>query len=69
MKSEPIYQFLHEEEIDPNQAGAYKQTLHQSFLRRWIQESGLPAAYTFEELWKIREQCIAALSHSHLDIP
>jgi hypothetical protein len=64
VKSGPINQFLHEEEIDPDQAGEYKQALHRRFLRRWIEESDAPAAYTFEELWRIREQCIAALSRS-----
>jgi hypothetical protein len=63
IKSEPITRFLHEEEIEPNQAGIYKRELHQRFLRQWIEENGTLTKLTFEELWKVREQCIAALTH------
>lgn len=62
VKPEAGIHFLYEEEIEPDQAGAYKQNLHQRFLRRWMEESGASAAGTFEELWAIRERCIAALA-------
>jgi hypothetical protein len=58
--SEPIAQFIHEEEITPDQIGAYKTNLHRHFLRHWM-EKERPAT-TLEDLWSIREQCIAALS-------
>jgi hypothetical protein len=64
VKPEPIFRFLHEEEINPDQAGAHKKALHQRFLRRWMEEGGVPSAHSFEQLWEIREQCIAALSGS-----
>jgi hypothetical protein len=60
--SEPIAEFIHEEEITPNQIGAYKTNLHRQFLRHWMEQEAL--AVTLEDLWSIREQCIAALSAS-----
>jgi hypothetical protein len=59
---EGIARFLHEEEITPEQIGAYKIGIHRRFLRQWMQQYTAAAAYTFDELWEIREQCIIALS-------
>lgn len=58
--SEPIVEFIHEEEIAPDQIGAHKRDLHRSFLCHWMAQEAL--AVTLEDLWSIREQCIAALS-------
>ena len=63
-KSEQITHFLHEEQIEPDQAGIYKRELHQRFLQQWIEKSGLSARYTLEGLWKIREECIATIEAS-----
>jgi hypothetical protein len=60
--SEPIMQFLHEEAITPEQIGDYKVQLHQQFLRQWITNTALTQRFSFEEIWKIREECIAALA-------
>lgn len=60
--AEPIGALLHEEQIAPAQAGAYKVRFHQEFLRRWLPTAQLSKSLTFDELWRIREQCIAALS-------
>jgi len=61
--SEPIVRFLHEEEISPPQVGNYKIGLHQSFIRKWIAENPDDAGgRSFDEIWRIREECIAALS-------
>lgn len=55
-------QFLHEEDITPEQIGDYKRTLYRQFLRRWIVETGTASGRDLDELWRIREECIAALS-------
>jgi hypothetical protein len=59
---EPITSFLYEETITPAQIGAYKVMLHQRFLREWVAGTGSNRKHTFEEIWQIREACIAALS-------
>ena len=55
---EPIAQLVHEEMIAPAQIGQYKLDFHQNYLRAWSSRVGRP----FDEVWKIREDCIAALS-------
>jgi len=50
--------FLHEEEIEPRQIGAYKVEAHQEFVRRWARSRGLDPA----RVWRAREECIAALA-------
>jgi hypothetical protein len=64
--AEIIARFLYEEVISPDQIGAYKVGLHQHFLRGWMEQSPGVATFTFEELWRIREQCIAALGNEQL---
>jgi hypothetical protein len=59
---EPITRFLHEEDITPEQIGGYKTTLHRHFLQRWIAETEVAAGRNLDEIWRIREECIAALS-------
>jgi hypothetical protein len=55
--------FLHEEEIAPEQIGSYKVELHQRFIRAWLAANlATVGGRTFEEIWRIREECIAALS-------
>ncbi len=51
---------LEEQEIAPEQVGQYKIDFHQNYLRKWIEESKIDQS--FEEVWSIRESCIAALS-------
>ncbi|MFK7749998.1 MAG: hypothetical protein AB8B65_16510 [Kordia sp.] len=51
---------LLEQEILPHQIAEYKVQWHQNFLKQWILEEQLP--YSFEEVWKIREACILAIS-------
>ncbi|MFK7113551.1 hypothetical protein V3468_03760 [Flavobacterium oreochromis] len=46
--------------IEPNQVIQYKIDYHQAFLRNWILET--KQNKTFEEIWHIREKCIAKLS-------
>ncbi|MGH7780922.1 MAG: hypothetical protein ACREQR_13975 [Candidatus Binataceae bacterium] len=59
--AEPIADFLYEEEISPEQIADYKIALHQRWIRGWIASADAPRGVGFDELWKIREACIAAL--------
>ncbi len=56
--AEPIAGFLREEEIEPRQIGEYKVEAHRGFVHRWAGERGLDP----EEVWRAREECIAALA-------
>ena len=60
--AEPIDRFLYEETIIPEQIGDYKVQLHQRFLRSWLANAKLVGDRSFAEVWKIREECIAALA-------
>ena len=60
--AEPIDHFLHEEPITVDQIGAYKHDLHRRFLRDWITRTDSVRVRSLEEVWGIREACIAALS-------
>ncbi|MBX9578495.1 MAG: hypothetical protein K2W97_08500 [Chthoniobacterales bacterium] len=52
--------FLKEWTITPQEIGDIKIKLHQEEMKLWIAERKI--SYTFEEMWKIREECIDALS-------
>ncbi|MDR0229998.1 MAG: hypothetical protein LBI72_13205 [Flavobacteriaceae bacterium] len=43
-----------------NQIGDYKIELHKKFIEEWLIENP-NVAYTLDEIWKIREQCISDL--------
>ena len=58
---EPIDRVFVEVEISAEQVGDYKLQLHQEFMRRWMKALSLPRAFTFAELWAVREACIHAL--------
>ena len=60
--TEPIADFLHEEEIDPTQITNYKTEIHQQCLSRWIINNGGLDGRSIADIWKIREECIATLS-------
>ena len=60
--TELISQFLYEETITPEQIGGYKVQLHQQFLQQWLTKTALTHRFSFEEIWRIREECILALS-------
>ena len=49
---------IQEIEIQPKQVIQFKIDYHQNFLRNWCKENN----YNFDEVWKIREECISALS-------
>lgn len=50
---------VQEEFIDYTQITTYKVQQHKRFLASWLQRTQLP--YSLDELWQIREKCIAAL--------
>jgi len=61
--TEPIARFLHEEAIVPEQIGDYKVALHRQFMRTWVNDNpGSVRGRSFEDVWRIREACIAALA-------
>jgi hypothetical protein len=60
--AEPIDRFLHEEPITIEQIGAYKIDRHRRFLAEWLARRAGPPALGLDEAWRIREECIAALS-------
>lgn len=60
--AEPIEDFLYEEKIHPAQIGGYKLRLHRQFFQNWMRENNLNRQFGFEELWSVREKCIALLA-------
>ena len=59
--AEPIERFLHEEPITVEQIGDYKIGVHRRFLAEWIPRAEAARGRTLDEVWSIREACIAAL--------
>jgi len=55
---------LHEEQIAPRQIALYKVQIHQEFIRNWLELTKCNKSWTFDELWSVREECIAALAAS-----
>ena len=63
LPADPIARLFHEEPISPGQVGAYKQDLHQRVLCEWsATRPEQTHGYSPEQLWEIREACIAALA-------
>jgi hypothetical protein len=52
---------LKEIEIEPNQVVSFKVALHQDYIKNWIKAKQIPLR--FEEVWAIRENCIANLGN------
>ena len=65
----PIERFLHEERITVEQIGAYKNDLHRRFLRDWITRTETVRGRTLDDVWRIREECIAALGGGAYSTP
>jgi hypothetical protein len=59
--AEPIERFLHQEPIAVEQIGAYKNEVHRRFLQNWIAGTEAVRGLSLDELWRIREECLAAL--------
>ena len=58
---EPIAAFLIEEEITTEQIGEYKRRWHRAFMRQWLDRQAL-LDFDSIQLWRLREECVAALS-------
>jgi len=58
-----ISDLLIETEIMPGEIGQAKIDLHKKYLARWLAETKELDRFTPEDLWEIREQCIADLSN------
>ena len=54
--------YLEEWEITPEEIGSRKVKRHQEGMKRWMKEKNIP--YPFEQVWKIREECIDRLSEN-----
>ena len=52
---------LYEIEIQPNQINEFKIEFHKNYLKDWLLANP-QISFTLDELWKIRELCIEALS-------
>jgi len=53
----------YEETIVPEQIGDYKVTLHRQYMQTWVNTYAESVrGRSFEEVWRIREECIAALA-------
>jgi len=59
--------FLYEEDIAPEQIGDYKLKLHRQFLTQWVR-AGSAGCRSVKEAWRIREECIRALSFASLEM-
>lgn len=51
---------LEEIEIEPFQVVNFKVNYHKEFIKKWLIKNDIK--YTFDEIWKIREECITKLS-------
>lgn len=56
-----ICDLLEEIEIEPHQINQFKIEFHRNYLKNWLNENP-QIPYSLDELWKIREECIKALS-------
>jgi len=62
---EAITRFLYEERVCPKNIAPYKMRIHRQCLNEWKERGGTSAVqYSLEELWRIREECIAALERA-----
>jgi hypothetical protein len=52
---------LIETEINPDQITDFKVRYHRDYLDLWIKENQI--SYSLDEIWRIREECIAAIGH------
>jgi len=55
---EPDEDFLHEEPIEPEELGTYKENTYRKFMREWALQRKLD----FEQIWRSREEYILRLS-------
>lgn len=58
---------LIETEINPDQITDFKVQYHRDYLNLWIEENQI--SYSLDELWRIREECIAAIGTKNVVLP
>ncbi|WP_336068601.1 hypothetical protein [Mesoflavibacter sp. CH_XMU1404-2] len=51
---------IQEKLIEPNQVTEFKVDYHKEFLRNWLNE--INSQFEFDQIWRIREKCIANLT-------
>jgi len=51
---------LQEIEIEPKQIGTFKVAYHKTFIKSWLKDTELK--FNFDQIWNIREKCIANLT-------
>ena len=56
-----INDLLEEITIEAAQIATDKIGLHRAYLQKWLAAEGLSATFSLEQLWAVREACIAAL--------
>ena len=54
------FDLLEEIEIESYQVSDFKVNYHQNYIKNWLVETN--SKFTFEEIWKIREQCVNNLT-------
>ena len=59
-----VWEFLYEEEITPEQIREYKVSLHRRYLQKWLNQTDSLRGRSLDEIWRVREECIHALSVS-----
>jgi len=57
---------MHEQFILPDNIGQYKIDFHKAYISRWISENGI--LLTSQDIWRLREECIKALSQQTPDM-
>ena len=56
-----INDLLEEIEIEPHKINQFKIEFHKNYLKNWLAKNP-QIPFSLDELWKIREECIKALS-------
>ncbi len=51
---------IQEKEIEPKQVAKFKVEYHKEFIKNWLKETN--SEFEFEQMWRIREKCIANLA-------
>ena len=47
--------------LQPDQIGEWKIEKHKDYLLKWLYETKLIQRFTLEQIWQVREECIAAM--------
>jgi hypothetical protein len=61
-----INDLIEEIEIEPYQVSDFKIKYHQDFIKKWLIETN--SKFSFNDIWKIREECIKNISSNYKQI-